>query len=124
MLDRLELVDAEDLEKKYLEEYYFKKGYSHFQQEHDESKAALSKVLADGKKYRSPALYYSSYILYREGQNEAALAGFKELEDDKLFGKIAPFYVLQIHYRQGRNEEVLEYGAKLLEKEFLRKQER
>ena len=119
VLDRLELVDAQDLEKKYLEEYYFKNGYSHFHHEqYAESQAALSRVLADGKKYRSPALYYSSYILYREGQNEAALAGFKELEDDKLFGKIAPFYVLQIHYRQGRNEEVLEYGAKLLEKDF------
>lgn len=119
VLEQLAFVDAQDLEKKYLEEYYFKKGYSHFQQEeYEESKAALSKVLADGEKYRSPALYYSSYILYREGQNEAALAGFKELEDDKLFGKIAPFYVLQIHYRQGRNEEVLDYGATLLEKDY------
>ncbi|MCB9191859.1 MAG: tetratricopeptide repeat protein [Flavobacteriales bacterium] len=119
VLEQLALVDPQDLDKKFLEEYYFKKGYSHFQQEeYDESKAALSKVLADGKKYRSPALYYSSYILYREGQNEAALAGFKELEDDKLFGKVAPFYVLQIHYRQGRNEEVLDYGAKLLEKDY------
>ena len=119
VLERLALVDAQDLDKKYLEEYYFKKGYAHFQQEdYDESKAALSKVLADGTKYRSPALYYSSYILYREGQNEAALAGFKELEDDKLFGKVAPFYVLQIHYRQGRNEEVLDYGTKLLEKDY------
>lgn len=119
VLERLAAVDVEDLEPKYLEEYYFKKGYSHFQQEQfDESKAVLSHVLSGGKKYRSPALYYSSYILYREGNNEGALAGFKELEDDKLFGRVAPFYVLQIYYRQGKNDEVLEYGSKLLEKEY------
>lgn len=119
VLKSLADVDAEVLDQKYLEEYYFKKGYSHFQQEeYDESKAALSHVLNGGKKYRSPALYYSSYILYREGKNEGALAGFKELEEDKLFGKVAPFYVLQIYYRQGKNEEVLDYGAKLLQKDF------
>ena len=119
VLKSLAKVDAEVLDQKYLEEYYFKKGYAHFQQEeYDDSKAALSHVLNGGKKYRSPALYYSSYILYREGNNEAALAGFKELEDDKLFGKVAPFYVLQIYYRQGKNEDVLDYGSKLLDKDF------
>ena len=119
VLNQLELVDELDLDQKYLEEYYFKKGYSHFQQEEYEfSKAALSHVLEGGKKYRSPAQYYSSYILYREGKNEAALVGFKELESDNLFGKVAPFYILQIYYRQGRNEEVLSYGTDLLSKEF------
>ncbi|MGB1316818.1 MAG: tetratricopeptide repeat protein, partial [Flavobacteriales bacterium] len=119
VLDQLELVDELDLDSKYLEEFYFKKGYSHFQQEeYDLSKAALAHVLEGGKKYRSPAQYYSSYILYREGKNEAALVGFKELESDKLFGKVAPFYILQIYYRQGRNEEVLTYGKDLLEKDF------
>jgi tetratricopeptide (TPR) repeat protein len=73
VLKSLAEVDVEALDEKYLEEYYFKKGYSHFQQEeYEESKAALSQVLNGGKKYRSPALYYSSYILYREGNNEAA----------------------------------------------------
>ena len=119
VLDRLELVDELHLEQEYLEEFYFKKGYAHFQMEqYDESKAALSHVLEGGKKYRSPAQYYSSYILYREGKNEASLAGFEELEDDKLFGKIAPFYILQIYYRQGKNEDVLSYGSDLLEKDF------
>ena len=119
VLDQLELVDELDLDQKYLEEYYFKKGYSHFQQEeYDLSKAALSHVLEGGKKYRSPAQYYSSYILYREGKNEAALTGFRELESDKLFGEVAPFYILQIIYRQGRNEEVLTYGKELLTKDF------
>lgn len=119
VLNQLEFVDELDLDQKYLEEYYFKKGYSHFQEEeYDLSKAALSHVLEGGKKYRSPAQYYSSYILYREGKNEAALVGFKELETDKLFGKVAPFYILQIYYRQGRNEEVLTYGKELLAKDF------
>ena len=119
VLSQFELVDELDLDEKYQEEYFFKKGYSHFQQEeYDLSKDALSKVLEGGKKYRSPALYYNSYILYREGKNEAALVGFKELETDKLFGTVAPFYVLQIYYRQGKNEEVLSYGADLLKKDF------
>jgi tetratricopeptide (TPR) repeat protein len=119
VLDQLELVDELKLEQQYLEEYYFKKGYSHFQrEEYDQSKEALSHVLNGGKKYRSPALYYSSYIFYREGKNEAALVGFEELESDKLFGKVAPFYILQIYYRQGKNEEVQTYGKALLEKDY------
>ena len=119
VLDQFALVDPLKIEAKYLEEYYFKKGYAHFQQEeYDKSKETLSHVLNGGKKYRSPALYYSSYILYREGNNEAALAGFLELESDALFGKVVPFYILQIHYQQGRNEEVLAYGSELLKKDF------
>jgi len=119
VLKQFELVDETKLEQQYLEEFYFKKGYSHFQQEeYDKSKEALSHVLAGGKKYQSPALYYSSYILYREDKNEAALKGFQELESDKLFGNVVPFYILQIYYRQGKNEEVLTYGKELLGKDF------
>lgn len=119
VLDQFELVDPLKLDEQYLEEYYFKKGYSHFEQEeYDQSKEALSHVVNGGKKYRSPALYYSSYILYREGRNDAALKGFQELESDKLFGKVAPFYILQIYYRQGRNEDVISYGTDLLKKDY------
>lgn len=122
LLKQFEKVDEQDLDPKFLEEFYFKKGYAHFQQEeYDDSKEALSHVLSGGKKYRSPAQYYSSYILYREGKNEAALVGFKELEEDPLFGKVVPFYILQIHYKQGRSEEVLSYGTALLEKDFAEK---
>lgn len=119
VIEQFELVDESKLEQQYLEEFYFKKGYSHFQQEeYDKSKVALSHVLKGGKKYRSPAVYYHSYILYREGMNETALAGFKELETDKLFGNVVPFYILQIYYRQGKNEEVISYGKQLLNKDF------
>ncbi len=119
VLEQFELVDESKLEQQYLEEFYFKKGYSHFQQEeYDRSKEALSHVLKGGKKYRSPAVYYHSYILYREQMNESALAGFKELETDKLFGNVVPFYILQIYYRQGKNEEVISYGKQLLNKDF------
>ncbi|MCF8276820.1 MAG: tetratricopeptide repeat protein [Flavobacteriales bacterium] len=119
VLDQFDLVDELKLDQQYLEEYYFKKGYAHFQQEeYDKAKEALSHVLNGGKKYRSPALYYSSYILYREGKNEVALTGFKELESDKLFGNVVPFYILQIYYRQGKDQEVIDYGKQLLEKDF------
>ncbi len=119
VLSQFEMVDETKLESKYLEEYYFKKGYSHFQQEeYSKSKEALSHVLGGGKKYRSPAVYYNAYILYREGRNEAALKGFQELESDELFGNVVPFYILQIYYRQGKNEEVLTYGNVLLKKDF------
>ncbi|MDP6909846.1 MAG: tetratricopeptide repeat protein, partial [Flavobacteriales bacterium] len=122
LLNQFEHVDEQKLDQQYMEEFYFKKGYAHFQQaEYDRSKEALDHVLNGGAKYRSPAQYYSSYILYREGKNETALSGFTELENDPLFGKVVPFYILQIHYRQGRSEKVLSYGAALLEKEFAQK---
>ncbi len=122
LLKQFALVDEEKLDEQYLEEFYFKKGYSHFQlEEYDMSKEALDHVLNGGAKYRSPAQYYTSYILYREGKNETALKGFVELEDDPLFGKVVPFYILQIYHRQGRSEEVLSYGTALLEKDFAQK---
>lgn len=117
--DEFAKVDLHELDDSYLEEFYFKKGYAHFQQEQfPQAQDALAHVMKGGKKYRSPAIYYNSYILYRKGNNEMALKGFRELENDALFGNTVPFYILQILYRQQNNEEVITYGEALLKKDF------
>jgi len=117
--DAFAKVDPHELDESYLEEFYFKKGYAHFQQEqYREAQDALAHVMKGGKKYRSPAIYYNSYILYRDGKNEMALKGFRELENDALFGSTVPFYILQILYRQQNNAEVIAYGEPLLKKDF------
>ncbi|MCF8256302.1 MAG: tetratricopeptide repeat protein, partial [Flavobacteriales bacterium] len=117
--DEFAKVDPHELDEAYLEEYYFKKGYAHFQQEqYREAQAELAHVMKGGRKYRSPAIYYNSYILYRQDNNEMALQGFRELEGDALFGNTVPFYILQILYRQQKHEEVIAYGESLLKKDF------
>lgn len=115
------LLDEHELDEEYLEEYYFKKGYSYFQLEkYTEAQSALTHVVKGGQKYRSPGVYYSSYILYREDKNDMALKGFRELENDALFGNTVPFYILQILYRQKHNEEVITYGTSMLAKDYVK----
>jgi tetratricopeptide (TPR) repeat protein len=117
--DEFAKVDPHELDESYLEEYYFKKGYAHFQQEQfPAAQDALAHVVKGGKKYRSPAIYYNSYILYKENKNEVALKGFRELEGDALFGNTVPFYILQILYRQKQHDEVIAYGEALLKKDI------
>ena len=118
------LVDAHELDEAYLEEFYFKKGYAHFQQKQfDEAQSAFLHVVKGGKKYRSPGIFYSSYILYSQGKNDLALKGFKELESDALFGSTVPFYILQILYRQEHYEEVVTYGEPLLTRNYSKDKE-
>lgn len=99
-----------------LAEYYFMKGYSHFQRkQYPEARVAFYEILGSEDRYASPATYYYSHVNYEQKNYETALKGFLSLEDDETFSPIIPYYVTQIYYMQEKWEEVIAYAPGLLE---------
>jgi len=105
---------ANDIDKDLRNEYYFKVGYSNFQEgKLDAAKLAFLEVKDTDSQYANPSLYYFSHISYTEKSYQIALDGFLKLEEDESFGKVVPYYIIQIYYLQGKYEEVTQYAPKL-----------
>ncbi len=107
-------ISASDLEPEHHDEFYFKVGYSHFQEDQYEPARNAFYEIKDGvSQYANPALYYYSHIEYKAGSYQKALEGFLKLEKDENFGKVVPYYILQIYYLQGDYEAVTNYVPNL-----------
>lgn len=114
-LAALKKTDVFLLDKRQFFEYYYKLGYSYYnEQELDQAHQAFNEVKNRKQKenlYQEPAKYYSAHIFYEKGNLENALNEFLELKDSKAFGKIVPFYIAQVYYRQQKYEETIEYAT-------------
>lgn len=109
-------VEIYELQEDELPEFYFKRGYSHYEQGHiDSAKIDFFEIRDIGSKYSPPALYYYSHIAYTQGNNETALQGFLKLSGDAVFGPVVPYYIAQIYFLQGRYTEVINYAPPLLD---------
>jgi len=115
-------VDAKKLTKKEQNEYHFKKGYAYFQKEnYDRTLEHFALVNHDIESpYYAPITYYTAYIKFKTKEYDAAFEAFSLLEGDATFGKIVPLHVLQILQAQGKEQEVIEYGERLMGKDFPR----
>lgn len=111
----LKKTDVFLLDKRQFFEYYYKLGYSYYnEKELDQAHQAFNEVKNRKQKenlYQEPAKYYSAHIFYEKGNLENALNEFLELKESKAFGKIVPFYIAQIYYRQQKYEETIEYAT-------------
>ena len=112
--DKMDIYDLSDDE---LAEYYFKTGYSYFQEE-DLAKAskAFYEIKDADTKFTSPSRYYYAHIAYLQKKYESALQTFLSLSDDEKFAPIVPYYITQIYYLQKKYDKVIEYAPALLEK--------
>ena len=109
-------VEISDLQEEELAEYYFKRGYAHYDLGHsDSAKVNFYEIKDIDSKYSPPALYYYSHIAYTQGNYETALQGFLKLSGDQTFGPVVPFYIAQIYYFQNRYAEVISYAPPLLD---------
>lgn len=108
--------DFFNLKKEETAEYYFKRGYAHYQLNHiDSAKKDFYEIKDIDTKYSAPANYYFSHIAYIEGNYETALQGFQRLVSNESFGPIVPFYIAQIYYLQKRYDQVILYAPPLLD---------
>ncbi len=115
-IEWFEKTNPRDLAPKEREEYNFKRGHTHFEQDqYSEARTYLTQVKDGTSEFQRPALYYYSHIVYSEGQFETALVGFKALEKDPDFKPIAPYYITQILYKQQRYDELLEYAPAFID---------
>ncbi|GAB4131820.1 MAG: tetratricopeptide repeat protein [Bacteroidia bacterium] len=109
-------VDVYDLRKDELSEFYFKRGYAHYELNHiDSAKKDFFEIKDIDTKYSNAANYYYSHIAYLERNYETALQGFLRLKTDEVFGPVIPYYIAQIYFLQGRYEEVITYAPPLLD---------
>lgn len=107
-------LSVQDVEVADEEEFYFKLGYSYFQEDlMDEARDAFYEVKGGTSQYAKPALYYYSHIAYQNDQFEVALAGFLALKDDEKFGSVVAYYIAQIYYLQGKYALVTEYAKRV-----------
>ena len=103
-----------EVEKENIEEYYFKVGYSNFQEaKFPEARNAFYEIKDGSSQYASPALYYYSHIAYQDNSYQIALEGFLKLQTGNQFSKIAPYYIVQIYHMQGRYEEVTKFAPSI-----------
>lgn len=109
-------VEIYDLNDEELAEFYFKRGYAHYQLgQTDSAKKDFFEIRDISSKYSPAANYYYSHIAYTEGNYETALQGFLKLQDDPVFGPVTPWYIAQIYYLQGKYNEVIAFAPPLLD---------
>jgi len=114
-LEWFEKVKAYDLGQE-KDEYFFKYGYSAFEEEEFESAGkSFVEVKDTHTKYAAPALYYYSHIAYENREYAKALEGFLRLTDDETFAPLTPYYISQIYYLQGQYQKVIEYAPELID---------
>lgn len=112
----LSAIDPLDLKKEEQAEYYFKKGYAHFQLEEYESAAnAFYEIKDTDNPYVSAARYYYAHIAYLNKNYETASQNFKKIEHDPQFGSLVPYYLTQIYYKQEKYEILLDYAPAVLD---------
>ncbi len=109
-------VDRFDLPENEQAEYFFKKGYSHFQQgDTNPAAMAFAEIKDKDTEYSEPALYYYSHIAYHENRYQVALEGFEKLRESATFKSLVPYYIAQIYYLQQKYDRVIEYAPPLLD---------
>ncbi|MBI3512204.1 MAG: tetratricopeptide repeat protein [Bacteroidetes bacterium] len=109
-------VDTYDLKPEELSEFYFKRGYAHYELgQIDSAKTDFYTIKDENSKYAPSADYYYSHIAYTQGNDETALQGFQKLSADETFGPVVPFYIAQIYFLQGKYQDVIAYAPPLLD---------
>ncbi len=109
-------VEIYDLQKEELAEFYFKRGYSHYELGHiDSAKIDFFEIKDLDGKYSPAATYYYAHISYLQGNYETALQGFLKLSGNEIFGPVVPYYIAQIYFLQSRYAEVISYAPPLLD---------
>lgn len=109
-------IDPLDLNNEERDEYYFKLGYSYFQEEMNDQAANNFYQLIDSDNIYAPAArYYYAHISYQNKNYETAAVNFRKLEGNPQFGPIVPYYLTQIYYLQGKYDELLGYAPAVLD---------
>jgi len=112
-----EKVDKFRLNEEDLNEYLFKKGYSHLSMEENKQAQKIFFDLKDkNSTYANSAKYYYAHLLYADSNYTEALTNFLPLQEDASFGPLVPYYLAHIYYRLGDYDKLLEVGKDLVNK--------
>lgn len=116
VLDYLGSIDVLDLSENQRAEYYFKRGYSHFElDEFDDAAKYFYEIKDTDNPYVSAARYYYAHISYHKGNYSVALENFNKIANDPQFGPLVPYYLTQIYYLQKKYDLLLAYAPAVLD---------
>ena len=109
-------VDVYDLSNEELSEFYFKRGYSYFEEDSiEKAKKDFFEIKDIDNKYAAPATYYFGHASYLEKNYQTALEHFTKLKKNENFGSIVPYYIAQIFYLQQKYDSAIVYATPLLD---------
>lgn len=115
-LDWFSKVDVYDLNNEELSEFYFKRGYSYFEEDSiEQAKKDFFEIKDIDNKYAAPATYYFGHISYLEKNYQTALLHFLKLQKNETFGAIVPYYIAQLFYLQAKYDSAIAYAIPLLD---------
>ncbi|TAL58616.1 MAG: tetratricopeptide repeat protein [Bacteroidetes bacterium] len=115
-LDWFAKVDLYDLSNEELSEFYFKRGYSYFEEDSiEKAKKDFFEIKDIDNKYAAPSTYYFGHISYLEKNYQTALQHFNKLKRNENFGPIVPYCIAQIYYLQQKYDSAIAMAAPLLD---------
>jgi tetratricopeptide (TPR) repeat protein len=115
-------VDERALNKRFYEEFSFKRGFSYFSiRDFDTAKLAWQDVIdrPDGRYYHD-ANYYFGMACYFQEDYDAALEAFGRVDDIPRYRNVVPYYIAQIRFIREEYREVIEYAGPLVSRSGLK----
>jgi TolA-binding protein len=107
-----EKTDVSLLSKSVQNEFYFRYGYSLFENDKfEQASDYFEKLIDKNSKYSYPAAYYDGIIQYNAKNYASALTRFEFVKQSKTYADIAPYYICKIYYDQQKYSEVLSNAA-------------
>ncbi|MEQ8325238.1 MAG: tetratricopeptide repeat protein [Vicingaceae bacterium] len=111
-----EQVDVYNLNNEDIAEYYFKLGYSYFQEgQNKQAMQSLFEIKDAETKYSVVAKYYYAHLAYETGNYETALTYFRQIEKQPSFLSVIPYYIAQILFKQAKYDELINYAVPILD---------
>jgi tetratricopeptide (TPR) repeat protein len=108
--------ESQSLDSSDQERYFFKKGYSCYQQNLKAEAIAAFKPIKDSQgPYGIISLYYFAHLNYLTGNLDIAKTGFHRLKHATDFKTIAPYYIVQINHKQQNYDSVIAYAPSVLD---------
>ena len=109
-------VNEKALDKRFYEEFSFKRGFCYFSlKEFNTARLAWNDLIhrTDGEYYYEANYYYGMAAYFQENY-DAAVAAFDVVDETARYKNVVPYYITQIHFIKADYEGVIDYAVPLV----------
>ncbi len=115
-------VKRESLDDFYSNLYFFRHGYTCFEDSLYKKSLFLFNNITKKSFYYNLGIYFSSHIYFLQSKYNLALEGFSKLSSIKGLSEISSYYKAVIYYKQKRYDELIDYGELKIREQSIKKQ--
>ncbi len=115
-------VNERALNKKFYEEFSFKRGFCYFSlKQFDEAKTAWNEAInqKDSEYYEKANYYYGMASYFNEDYDDA-LASFEKATNYSRYRNVIPYYITQIKFIKSDYQGVIDYAVPVIEKKTIK----